>query len=161
MYTQVEFNILKKSNILSGSLGKFSNVDLEQVYGTKLEPLWDELVRTHHYLGYKNLLGKRLKYLAFIRKRPVAALSWSAPAKRINARDRFIGWPDNLRKKSLFSIVANSRFVIFPWVQIPNIGSHILGMNLRCLKNDWFERFQEQLLLAETFVDPSLFKGTV
>ena len=161
MYTQVKFNILKKSNILSGSLEKFSNVDLEQVYGTKLEPLWDELVRTHHYLGYKNLLGKRLKYLAFIRKRPVAALSWSAPAKRINARDRFIGWSDNLRKKSLFSIVANSRFVIFPWVQIPNIGSHILGMNLRCLKNDWFERFQEQLLLAETFVDPSLFKGTV
>jgi len=159
--TQVGFNILKKSNILSGSLGTFSNVDLEQVYGTKLEPLWDELVRTHHYLGYKNLLGKRLKYLAFIRKCPVAALSWSAPAKRINARDRFIGWSDNLRKKSLSSIVANSRFVIFPWVQIPNIGSHILGMNLRCLKNDWFERFQEQLLLAETFVDPSLFKGTV
>ena len=43
MYTQVEFNILKKSNILSGPLEKFSNVDLEQVYGTKLEPLWDEL----------------------------------------------------------------------------------------------------------------------
>jgi len=63
VYTQVEFNILKKSNILSGSLKKFSNVDLEQVCGTKLEPLWDELVRTHHYLGYKKLLGKRLKDL--------------------------------------------------------------------------------------------------
>ena len=34
-------------------------------------------------------------------------------------------------------------------------------MNLRCLKNDWLKKFQEQLLLAETFVDPSLFKGTV
>ena len=161
MCTQVKFNILKKSNILSGALKKFSKVYLEQVSGTEFEPIWNELVRTHHYLGYKKLLGKRLKYLAFIQQCPVAALSWSAPAKRINARDRFIGWSDDLRKESLSSIVANSRFVIFPWVQIPNIGSHILGMNLRCLKNDWLERFQEQLLLAETFVDPSLFKGTV
>jgi len=159
--TQAEFNFKKQSNILSGSVKQNSEVYLEQVYSTDLEPLWDELVRTHHYLGYKNLLGKRLKYLAFIQKRPVAALSWSAPAKRIKARDSFIGWSDNSRKKSLFRIVSNSRFVIFPWVQIPNLGSYIMGMNLRCIKNDWFDKFQDQLLLAETFVDPSLFKGTV
>ena len=161
MDTQVEFNLKKKSNILSGSLKQNPGVYLEQVYSTELEPLWDELVRTHHYLGYKKLLGKRLKYLAFIQRHPVAALSWSAPAKRIYARDSFIGWSDNLRAKSLSRIVSNSRFVIFPWVQIPNLGSYIMGMNLRCIKNDWFDKFQDQLLLAETFVDPSLFKGTV
>ena len=161
MFAQVEYNINKKLNILSGSLKKFPEVDLKQVDGTNIEPLWNELVSTHHYLGFKRLLGKRLKYLAFIQQHPVAALSWSAPAKRINARDSFIGWSDDLRKKSLSTIVANSRFVIFPWVQTPNMGSHILGMNLRCLKNDWFEKFQEQLLLAETFVDPSLFNGTI
>ena len=161
MFAQVEYNINQKSNSLSGSLKKFPKVYLKQVCGTETEPLWNELVNTYHYLGFKQLLGKRLKYLAFIQQHPVAALSWSAPAKRINARDSFIGWSDGLRKKSLSSIVANSRFVIFPWVQIAHIGSHIMGMNLRCLKNDWFEKFQEQLLLAETFVDPSLFKGTV
>jgi SRSO17 transposase len=161
VFTQVEYNINQKSNSLSGSLKKFPKVYLKQVCGTETEPLWNELVNTYHYLGFKQLLGKRLKYLAFIQQYPVAALSWSAPAKRINARDSFIGWSDGLRKKSLSSIVANSRFVIFPWVQIAHIGSHIMGMNLRCLKNDWFEKFQEQLLLAETFVDPSLFKGTV
>ena len=161
MFTQVEYNINQKSHSLSGSLKKFPKVYLKQVCGTETEPLWNELVNTYHYLGFKQLLGKRLKYLAFIQQYPVAALSWSAPAKRINARDSFLGWSDGLRKKSLSSIVANSRFVIFPWVQIAHIGSHIMGMNLRCLKNDWFEKFQEQLLLAETFVDPSLFKGTV
>ena len=106
-------------------------------------------------------MGKRLKYLALIHKFPAAALSWSAPAKRINARDRFIGWTDGLRQKSLFRIAANSRFVIFPWVQIPYLDSHVLGMNLRRLKKDWFEKFQDELLLVETFVDPSLFRGTV
>lgn len=161
MCTQAEYSITQKLNISSDSFKKFPKVCLKQVNGTKNEPLWNELVSTHHYLGFKKLLGKRLKYLAFIQEHPVAALSWSAPARRLNARDSFIGWSDDLRKKTLFSIVANSRFVIFPWVQIPNIGSYILGMNLRCLKHDWFEKFQEQLLLAETFVDPSLFKGTV
>ena len=161
VFSQAGSNINQKLNTLSGPLKRFQKVYLKQVNGTKIEPLWNGLVNTYHYLGFKKLLGKRLKYLAFIQQHPVAALSWSAPAKRIHDRDSFIGWSDNLRQKSLFSIVANSRFVIFPWVQIPNIGSHILGLNLRCLKNDWFERFQEQLLLAETFVDPSLFNGTV
>ena len=34
-------------------------------------------------------------------------------------------------------------------------------MNLRCLKKDWLEKFHDELLLAETFVDPSFFQGTV
>ena len=156
-----ECNVDKKAKILQGASKKFPEVYLAQVVGTEKESLWDELVRTHHYLSFKQLLGKRLKYLAFIQNRPVAALSWSAPAKRINARDSFIGWSDDSRKKSLQCIVANSRFVIFPWVQIPNMGSHILGMNLRCLQKDWYDKYQEELLLAETFVDPSLFEGTV
>ena len=161
MCTQSEYSYIPKTCILTGLLKDFSKVHLIQVNGTEDEPLWNKLVQTHHYLGFKKLLGKRLKYLAFIQECPVAALSWSAPAKRINARDSFIGWSDDSRKKSLHNIVANSRFVIFPWVQIPNIGSHILGMNLRYLKKDWFDKYQEQLLLAETFVDPSLFAGTV
>jgi len=161
MCSQPECNSDKNTTILSGPFEKFPKVYLVQVVGTEKESLWNEMVQKHHYLGFKQLLGKRLKYLAFIEERPVAALSWSAPAKRINARDSFIGWSDDSRKKLLQCIVANSRFVIFPWVQTPNMGSHILGMNLRCLRKDWYHKYQEELLLAETFVDPSLFKGTV
>lgn len=145
----------------NGLLKKYPPVGLQQVCQCELEPLWNDLVQRYHYLGHKQLLGKRLKYLAFIDNKPVAALSWSAPAKRIRARDRFIGWSDDSRQKFLSRIVANSRFVIFPWVQIPNLGSHVLGMNLRCLKKDWLEKFDDELLLAETFVDPSFFQGTV
>ena len=161
MYCQYKYSISKKSTISQGLLKKFPKVYLTQVDGTEDEPLWNDLVQTHHYLSFKKLLGKRLKYLAFIQDCPIAALSWSAPAKRINARDSFIGWSDDLRKKLLHSIVANSRFVIFPWVQIQNMGSHVLGMNLRCLQKDWFDKYQAHLLLAETFVDPSLFEGTI
>ncbi len=158
---QINIDTLEKAPQLTGSLKEFSPTYLRQVCGSDQESLWDELVQRFHYLGHKRLLGKRLKYLAFIEDCPVAALSWSAPAKRLGARDRFIGWTDELRQQSLFQIAANSRFVIFPWVQIPNLGSYILGMNLRCLRKDWSEKFHDDLLLVETFVDPSFFQGTV
>ena len=68
LYTQVEFNTHEKSSILSGSLNEFPKVYLQLVSGTDLELLWNKLVRTHHYLGYNQLLGKGLKYMAFIHK---------------------------------------------------------------------------------------------
>ncbi len=143
---QENIDPIKSKLHFKGSLKNFSPVNLQQVYGSELEPLWNELVQRHHYLGHRNLLGKRLKYLAFLENYPVAALSWSAPAKRLGARDKFIGWSDDSRQRSLHRIAANSRFVIFPWVQIPNAGSHILGMNLRCLRKDWLEKFHDELL---------------
>jgi len=138
---QKDIDTIGKKIQFKGSLKEFPSVNLQQVYGSELEPLWNELVQRHHYLGHKNLLGKRLKYLAFIEDCPVAALSWSAPAKRLGARDKFIGWSDESRQRSLYRIAANSRFVIFPWVQIPNFGSYILGMNLRCLQKNWLEKW--------------------
>ena len=90
MCTQPKCSFNKKTTILPGSYKKLPKVDLAQVVGTESESLWNELVQRHHYLSFKKLLGKRLKYLAFIQEHPVAALSWSAPAKRIKARDSFI-----------------------------------------------------------------------
>ena len=120
----IDIDTFEKKLKFNGLLEGYPPVYLQQVCQCDQEPLWNELVQRYHYLGHKQLLGKRLKYLAFIGDSPVAALSWSAPAKRIRARDRFIGWSDDSRQKFLFQIVSNSRFVIFPWVQIPNLGSH-------------------------------------
>ena len=61
---------------LCGPLQSFTPVKLEVVSQSPSEPLWDSLVRQYHYLGYQRLLGHRLKYLAFIQNRPVAALSF-------------------------------------------------------------------------------------
>lgn len=158
---KINIDILENQTLFTGSLKELPSAELMQVCGSDLEPLWNELVQRYHYLGHKQLLGKRLKYLAFIENSPVAALSWSAPAKKLDARDRFIGWSNELRLKSLFHIAGNSRFVIFPWAQIKNFGSYILGMNLRRLQKDWTEKYHEDLLLVETFVDPSFFQGTV
>jgi SRSO17 transposase len=143
-----------------GPLAQFSPLSLQLVSHTPQEPLWDQLVRQYHYLGCRKLLGRRLKYLAFSKERPVAALSWSAAALKTGARDEYIGWSDQQRKAQLHRIVNNSRFLILPWVRIAHLASHVLALNIRRLKQDWRTQFGTDVLLAETFVDPGRFKAT-
>ncbi len=68
----------KPLEILQGTLKSFRPVTLELVSGSDLEPVWDDLVKQYHYLGYQKLFGHRLKYLVRIGDHPVAALSFSA-----------------------------------------------------------------------------------
>ena len=145
---------------LHASLREVQPLSVELVSCTEREPLWDLLVREFHYLGYQKLLGHRLKYLALSRGRPVAALSFSAPALKLRVRDCFIGWSENQRKKHLGQFANNSRFLILPWVRVPHLASHILGLTIKELKKDWRRLFNAELLLLETFVDPRYFKAT-
>ena len=124
------------------------------------EPLWDRLVRGYHYLGFQKLLGHRLKYLAFLQGRPVAALSFSAPALALRVRDQWIGWSAAQRRAHLDRVVNNSRLLIPPWVAVKNLASHVLARALARLPGDWAARFGTRLWLVETFVDPARFHGT-
>jgi len=148
------------TDLISGTLSDFAPVEIAMISGSNWEPVWNQLVNRHHYLGFQRLLGHRLKYLAFIQDRPVAALSWSAPALKLGQRDCFIGWSADQRKRHLHQVVGNSRFLIMPWVQVPNLASHVMGLNIAQLAKDWKRHFDIQLLLLETFVDNRFFKGT-
>ena len=125
------------------------------------EKAWDELVNAHHYLGCQKLLGRRLKYMAVIDDVPVAALSWSAASRKLLVRDRFIGWDEAQRRRHLHHIVGNSRFLIPPTVEIPNLASHVLSLNIKRLNQDWINRFGFPIWMLETFVDPQRFQGTL
>jgi len=148
------------TDAIAGVLKQFGPTTVEPISGSGWEPLWDQWVSRHHYLGYQRLLGHRLKYFAFSKDRPVAALSWSAPALKLAPRDRFIGWSPRQRKRHLHQLAANSRFLILPWVQIPNLASHVLALNIARLPADWLRYFNHRLVLLETFVDSRYFEGT-
>jgi hypothetical protein len=126
---------------IRGKLSDFMPATVELVSGSDWEPLWDQLVRRHHYLGYQSLLGHRLKYFSFLQDRAVAALSWSAAALKLAARDCFIGWSPTQRKRHLHQVISNSRFLIMPWVQIPNLASHVMALNIARLSTDWQQHF--------------------
>jgi len=122
--------------------------------------LWDYLVHHHHYLGRPRIVGEHLRYLAFLQGQVVACLGWASAAFKVSARDQFIGWDPEIRRKNLSGIVNNVRFLILPWIRIPHLASKVLALNLRRLSGDWQTAYGHPLYLAETFVDRSRFPGT-
>jgi len=113
----------------------------------------------YHYLGAGPLCGDQLRYLVRCARGVVGALSFSAAARQLAARDQWIGWDQAARRENLYRVVNNSRFLILPHVQIPNLASHVLGRVLRRLPKDWEARYHYRPVLAETFVDQERFPG--
>ena len=113
-----------------------------------------------HYLGDAALVGESLRYVAELDGELVALLSWGAASLRIRPRDRYLGWNEATRKANLDLVVNNSRFLILPWGRRPHLASRVLAANLRRLSRDWEQVYGHRVVLAETFVDTSRFRGT-
>ncbi len=142
------------------SLNEIRPLEFHQVRRTDAEKLFNSLMNRYHYLGYCQPVGEHLKYIVYSKKRPVACLAWSSAPRHIGARDRFIGWDVEDRKKNLCLMAYNTRFLILPWVKIPHLASHILGRMARILSEDWEEMYHHPVYYLETFVDKERFKGT-
>lgn len=121
---------------------------------------WRSLMRQHHYLGFERIVGNALHYVATVGAQWVALLGWGSAALKCAARDRWIGWDQQLRYRRLPLVANNIRFLILPGCHWPNLASRLLAMNLKRLSDDWLHFHGNPILLAETFVDPTRFRGT-
>ncbi len=124
------------------------------------ESMWDELMRMHHYLGFRRLVGESIKYVATLAGSPVALLGWGTAAFKCTSRDQWIGWSKEQQWKRLPFVCNNLRFLILPNIRVPNLASKILALNTRRLSTDWQKKYGHAVVLAETFVDPAQFRGT-
>jgi hypothetical protein len=116
----------------------------------------------HHYLKRIRPVGERLYYVATdAQDQWLALLVFSSAAEHLKHRDRWIGWTPQQRQRRLRLVVNNSRFLILPQGTLPNLGSKVLRMVLDRLSDDWQNRYGHPVLVAETFVDPEQFCGTV
>ncbi len=88
-------------------------------------------------------------------------LGFSTATWKLAPRDNFIGWTPELREKNLPLVVDTPRFLILPWVEIHNLGSHILAIVRRRLPQDWTERYNITPVLIETFVETPRYTGAV
>ena len=132
-----------------------------QAVATSEEARFQSLMQAHHYLGSLPKIGHTLWYVATWCGQWLALLSFSAPAWKCAARDRWIGWDFRHQYDRLHLIANNSRFLILPGHHYPNLASRILSLCERRLGQDWRERFGHPLWLLETFVDPRYFRGTL
>ena len=76
------------------------------------------------------------------------------------ARDHWIGWSDEQRRINLQKIITNSRFLIFPWVQVKNLASLVLSLAARTVPHDWIDCYGYRPVLMETLVDGKQYNGT-
>jgi hypothetical protein len=118
-------------------------------------------MQRHHYLGFLSKIGETLWYLASRHDEWIALLSFSTPAWKCAARDRWIGWDFRHQYDRLHLVTNNSRFLILPDWHVPNLASRILSLCQKRLPTDWQTAFGHPLVLIETFVDPQRFRGTI
>jgi hypothetical protein len=141
------------------TLAALGPVALVRVDSAAHSRAWRALM-VQHPLGAGPLCGAQLRYLVQSRLGYVGALSFSAPARRLAAREAFIGWDEATRRARLSQVVNNSRFLILPTVRVPNLASHVLSLAERRLAQDWQARYGLRPVLLETFVDSARHGGT-
>jgi hypothetical protein len=155
-YEQIPFF---QQESLEGSIQQFEPPEIE-VLGPRDGYLWDYLIHHYHYLGRPPLVGEHVRHLVRIRGQEVACLAWASAAWKIKSRDQFIGWDESSKRKNLYLLANNTRFLILDWIRIKHLASKILALSLRRLSADWQQRYGHPIVLAETFVDLSRFAGT-
>jgi len=123
--------------------------------------LFQSLLAQYHYLGHRNTVGENLRYLVRDRHgRPVACVLFGSAAWKCAARDAFIGWNHGVREHNLQGLTNNTRFLVLPWVEVPHLASHVLGLIARRIRADWQAKYGHPVHALETFVDRAQFRGT-
>ena len=120
----------------------------------------DRLIVEHHYLHSAGLVGEHLRYVVSYQGQWMGLATWSAAALHLKARDQFIGWTEEQRRKRLPLIANNSRLLVLPRGDCPNLISRFMKLMLQRLSPDWQQTWGHPLALVETFVDPHLYQGT-
>jgi hypothetical protein len=121
---------------------------------------WNELIVREHPRGGQPLVGRQLKYLVASEHGWLGAVGFSASALCLEARDRWIGWTTQQRRKHQDRVINLSRLLIRPCVSSKNLASRVLGACLRRVSKDFNRRYGYTPWIVETFVDGERHEGT-
>ena len=145
---------------LAAPLSVLRPLEIRQVRRTPEEVLFNNLIEQYHPLRYTQPVGEHLKYTVYALGRPIACLAWSSAPRHLGARDRYIGWSAEARRRNLRFLAYNPRFLVMPWVRVPHLASHTLGQMARRIADDWKQVYGHPVYFLETFVDPERHRGT-
>jgi hypothetical protein len=146
---------------IAASLRDLLPLSIEIVKGKDSLALFCHLLSRYHYLGYSVTVGESMKYLIKDKfGRPLSCVLFGSSAWKVACRDSYLGWKKECRERSLYLVTNNMRFLVLPWVTVAHLASHILGRIAKRIRKDWVERYGHTVVLLETFVDTSRFRGT-
>jgi hypothetical protein len=148
-------------NEVRGTVRDFAPIEVRPVTSKEEMGLWNEYVKRYHVLGYKRPFGAHQRYFIEERARqPLGCLLFASSAWALAERDQWIGWSEQDRARRLNWVVANTRFLIFPWIRVRNLASTALSLAARRIAQDWQQRYGYAPVLLETFVDVERYRGT-
>jgi len=145
---------------LAVPLSALRPLEFRQVRRTPEEVVFNSLIEQYHPLHYVQPVGEHAKYIVYAVGRPIACLAWSSAPRHLGARDRYLGWSAEARRRNLRFLAYNPRYLIVPWVQVKHLASHILGEMARRISDDWERSYGHPVYFLETFVDPERHRGT-
>lgn len=159
----VESDELIERADLCGLVSQYALITLEAVQDRAGIRLWNSFIERYHILGYKRPFGAHQRYFIWSAAEPrerLGCLLFSASAWALSERDNWIGWRKDDRSQRLHLVVNNTRFLIFPWVKIKNLASHVLSLASKQVPIDFQQRYGYKPVLLETFVDIARYNGT-
>jgi hypothetical protein len=152
----------RSSAAQSATLISLREVKSELLSTSKTKTRARRLLAKYHYLGDVRAVGEQLFYaLVDGRGDWLGVLVFCAASRRLRARDKWIGWTEEQRRRRLPLVVNNCRLLLLPHKTVPNLASRSLRLTLDRLSRDWQQRYGHPVVLVETFVDPEKFCGTV
>ena len=125
---------------------------------SKMKLFVDNNNNYHSYKKFTSSPTRNLRFNIFEVKsgNNIGSIGLSSAVIAIKCRDSYIGWDNKTRIKNLGMVANNSRFVLVKdRITLSNVGS----MTLKRLSVDgakhWKDRYNQELVLLETFVEPA------
>jgi hypothetical protein len=116
--------------------------------------IFNEIIKKYHsYKSSTKIVGKRINYIIRNKetKEIYGVIGVSNSFLYQGTRDRYIGWNKEQRLKNICKIVNNWRFCLLPNVP-KNLASQILAFLRYKAKIDWKEKYNQDIVLIETYV---------
>jgi len=149
------------TTLINCKLKELMPIRIEIVTSAEKLAIFKSYISQYHYLGYDRNIGENIKYIIFSRDgTPLACLMFSSAAWACQPRDEAIGWTRDERRWNLQYMTGNSRFLIFPWIRVSHLASHILSLVSRRISDDWTVKYGHKIFALETFVERDRFRGT-
>ena len=117
----------------------------------------DTINNYHSYCKYTDSPTRNIRWNIYESEtgNHVGSIGLSSATVAISCRDDFIGWDKETRFKNLGMIANNSRCCfIKDNMTLKNVGSMVLKQLEVCGKMRWKERYNQDLILLETYVQP-------
>jgi len=157
---ELQQRLLLTEPLIQQRLAELLPLRLAPVDGVRERQVLTELLAQHHYLGYRRPVGQNIQYLARDGSgRVLACLVFGAAAWKCAPRDQFIGWDAPTRERHLHLVANNMRWLLLPWVRVPQLASHLLGLATARISWDWQHKYGHRIYLLETFVERERFSG--